>query len=105
MLTNIHNDFYVPLFNGVESVIVKRTTTCWWQRINPMVLINKLPPIGPHNTDGLIIYADSLGDDEMASLYASGFPMVLIHRTPPASLPIPSVTIENKAATTNWSNT
>jgi len=35
----------------------------------------------------------------MASYYAGGFPMVLIHRTSPASLPIPSVTIENKAAT------
>ena len=33
------------------------------------------------------------------NLHASGFPVVLVHRTPPASLPIPSVTVENKAAT------
>ncbi len=99
MLTNIHNDFYVPLLNGVESVIREKDYNLLVATYQSDDHGNKLPPIGPHNTDGLIIYADSLGDDEMASLHASGFPMVLIHRTPPASLPIPSVTIENKAAT------
>jgi LacI family transcriptional regulator len=99
MLTNIHNDFYVPLLNGVEYVIRQKDYNLLVATYQSDAHGNKLPPIGPHNTDGLVVYADSLGDDEMASLHASGFPMVLIHRTPPASLPIPSVTIENKAAT------
>jgi DNA-binding LacI/PurR family transcriptional regulator len=99
MLTNIHNDFYVPLLNGVESVIRQKDYNLLVATYQSDAHGSKRPPIGPHNTDGLVVYADSLGDDEMASLHASGFPMVLIHRTPPASLPIPSVTIENKAAT------
>jgi LacI family transcriptional regulator len=99
MLTNIHNDFYVPLLNGVESVIRQKDYNLLVATYQSDADGNKRPPIGPHNTDGLIVYADSLSDDEMASLHASGFPMVLIHRTPPASMPIPSVTIENKAAT------
>jgi DNA-binding LacI/PurR family transcriptional regulator len=53
------------------------------------------PPIGPHNTDGLLVFSDGLVDDDLANLNASGFPMVLVHRTPPPSLKIPSVTVEN----------
>ena len=99
MLTNIHNDFYVPLLNGVESVIRQKDYNLLVATYQSDAKGNKLPPIGPHNTDGLIVYADSLSDEQMVSLHASDFPLVLIHRTPPASLPIPSVTIENKAAT------
>jgi LacI family transcriptional regulator, galactose operon repressor len=99
MLTNIHNDFYVPLLNGVESVIRQRDYNLLVATYQSDTRGNKRPPIGAHNTDGLVVYADSLSDDEMVALHASGFPMVLIHRTPPASLPIPCVTIENKAAT------
>jgi LacI family transcriptional regulator len=53
------------------------------------------PPIGPHNTDGLLVFSDGLVDEDLANLNASGFPMVLVHRTSPPSLTIPSVTVEN----------
>ena len=53
------------------------------------------PPIGPHNTDGMLVFSDGLVDEDLESFNATGFPMVLVHRTPPASLPIPSVTVEN----------
>jgi LacI family transcriptional regulator len=99
LLTYIQNDFYVPLLNGVESTVRQKEHNLLVASYQSNGSGYQLPPIGPHNTDGLIVYADSLSDDELASLYNSGFPMVLIHRTPPASLPIPSVTIENKAAT------
>jgi DNA-binding LacI/PurR family transcriptional regulator len=53
------------------------------------------PPIGPHNTDGLLVFSDGLTDEDLANLNASGFPMVLLYRTSPPSLNIPSVTVEN----------
>jgi LacI family transcriptional regulator len=59
------------------------------------------PPIGAHNTDGLLVFADSLSEDQLVNLYNSRFPVVLIHRSSPASVKIPSVTVENKAATRN----
>jgi DNA-binding LacI/PurR family transcriptional regulator len=34
-------------------------------------------------------------DEDLVSLHATGFPMVLVHRTPPPPLNIPSVTVEN----------
>jgi DNA-binding LacI/PurR family transcriptional regulator len=53
------------------------------------------PPIGPHNTDGLLVFSDGLVDEDLTNLTASGFPMVLVHRTSPPSINIPSVTVEN----------
>jgi DNA-binding LacI/PurR family transcriptional regulator len=55
----------------------------------------RLPPVGPHNTDGLLVFSDRLLDEELCSLHSKGFPMVLVHRTPPPGAPIPSVTVEN----------
>lgn len=53
--------------------------------------------LGEHNTDGLLIFTDSLDDAELTRLYQLGFPMVLLHRSPPDSLNIPCVTFENKS--------
>jgi DNA-binding LacI/PurR family transcriptional regulator len=53
------------------------------------------PPIGPHNTDGLLVFSDGLIDEDLVKLNQTGFPMVLVHRTPPPSTTIPSVTVEN----------
>ncbi len=60
---------------------------------------NRQLPLGDHNTDGLLVFANSLDEREVRLLYERKFPMVLIHRTPPAGLTIPFVTVENKAAT------
>jgi LacI family transcriptional regulator len=53
-------------------------------------------PLGEHNTDGLLIFTDSLDHRELHRLYNIGFPIVLLHQTPPDSLAIPVITIENK---------
>src|SRR5215212_6434771 len=94
LLNNLHNDFFVPLLNGVEAVVRKKgynlivATYHADSRELP-------PPIGPHNTDGLLIFSDGLVDEDLTNLNASGFPMVLVHRTSPSPLTIPSVTVEN----------
>ena len=101
LLTNMHNDFFMPMLNGVESAV----------RENGYNLIvatyladpdseDSHPPIGPHNTDGMIIFANSLLDKQLKQLYKKNFPMVLIHRNSPDGLPVPFVTIENKNSTT-----
>lgn len=54
-------------------------------------------PLGEHNTDGLIIYASSLTEEEIRRFYDRGFPVVLLHQSAPEGLAIPSVTFENKA--------
>ena len=53
-------------------------------------------PLGRHNTDGLLLLVEK-DTDELTRLCASGFPLVLLYRSAPAGLNIPSVTIENKS--------
>jgi LacI family transcriptional regulator len=53
-------------------------------------------PLGEHNTDGLLIFTDSLDHRELHRLYNMNFPIVLLHQTPPDSLNIPVIAVENK---------
>lgn len=99
LLNNLHNDFFVPLLNGIESVIRQKGYNLIIATYHASSREYTQPPIGPHNTDGLLVFSDCLTDDDLASLTASGFPMVLVHRTPPATLSIPSVTVENVEST------
>lgn len=98
LLNNLHNDFFMPLLNGIEAVVGK-------YEYNLVIATyhsdrrDMPPPIGPHNTDGMLVFSDGLSDDDLISLHARKFPVVLIHRTPPDSIKIPSVTVENKKIT------
>lgn len=95
LLNNLHNDFFVPLLNGVEGVVRRKGYNLIIATYHASSRGEMPPPIGPHNTDGLLVFSDGLMDDDLAGLNAIGFPMVLVHRTPPPSVPIPSVTVEN----------
>jgi len=53
-------------------------------------------PLGEHNTDGLLIFTDSLDHRDLHRLHSMNFPIVLLHQSPPDSLNIPVITIENK---------
>lgn len=99
LLTNMHNDFFAPLLNGTEQVVREHGYNLLVATYHSDSRDAVPPPIGPHNTDGLLVFADSLTDEDLANLHEMGFPIVLIHRTPPTSLSLPSVTVENKSAT------
>lgn len=99
VLDDISGDFFAPLLNGIEATTSQHgfdlliSSTRQRQRRKGGLL-----PIGPHNTDGLLVFTDSLDPDDLVQFYNRGFPMVMIHQTPPRSLAIPCVTVENKAA-------
>ena len=95
LLNNLHNDFFVPLLNGVEAVVRKKGYNLIIATYHASSRDHMQPPIGPHNTDGLLVFSDGLVDDDLTALHTSGFPMVLVHRTPPPQVTIPSVTVEN----------
>ena len=95
LLNNLHNDFFVPLLNGIEAVVRQKGYNLIVATYHANSRNTMLPPIGPHNTDGLLVFSDGLVDDDLASLHSRGFPMVLVHRLPPPDVPIPSVTVEN----------
>jgi LacI family transcriptional regulator len=56
------------------------------------------PAIGPHNTDGVVVFSNTLSEERLAEWYGMHFPVVLVHRTAPDSLPIPCVNVENRSS-------
>jgi len=100
LLTNMHNDFFGPLLSGIETVVRMKDYNLIVATYRHTVDNDgDRTPIGAHNSDGLLVFADSLDDQQLRQLYEKKFPMVLIHRTPPAGLAIPYVTVENRDAT------
>ena len=98
VLDEIGRDFFSPLLRGIEAEargagfdLLIQTTHA------PHASHASLRGLGRHNTDGLIVFIDSLSHSELARLHQDGFPLVLMHQTPPAALAIPVVTIENKS--------
>ena len=55
--------------------------------------------LNENNTDGLLVYVNSLDEGELTRLNQIGFPVVLLHHTPPKNLSIPYITFRNKRAT------
>lgn len=98
LVSHLDNDFFAPLLAGIEAVVQEEEYNLLVASGRPK-RARAAPAIGPHNTDGMLVFADTLSDEELTALHAGGFPVVLIYRTPPASLPIPFVTVENKHAT------
>jgi DNA-binding LacI/PurR family transcriptional regulator len=95
LLNNLHNDFFVPLLNGVEAVVREMGYNLTVATYHADIRNETAPPIGPQNTDGLLVFSDGLTDEDLINLNETGFPIVLVHRTPPPSTTIPSVTVEN----------
>ncbi len=54
-------------------------------------------PLNEHNTDGLIVFANSLSEAELRRFHSHHLPVALLHQTAPTGLNIPCVTVENKA--------
>ena len=95
LLTDIRSDFFTPMLRGIEGLTNEED-----YRLLISTVGNKLQPgslpLGPENTDGLIIFLDVLDEVQLRQLYAMHYPMVIIYQTPPPDLLIPQITIENK---------
>jgi len=94
VMSEISGAFFPPMLKGIEAsahesgydLLIHST-----KKEGP-----SRRPLGEHNTDGLRIFTDSLDHRDLHRLYNMNFPIVLLHQTPPDSLNIPVITIENK---------
>jgi LacI family transcriptional regulator len=95
---NFYGDFFAPLLHGIEEVVAEAGFNLLISS-NLACQNSSIPSaLGPHNTDGLLGFAESLPDAGLSNFYNMKFPMVLLHRTAPPNLSIPCVTVENKSA-------
>jgi LacI family transcriptional regulator, galactose operon repressor len=99
LVPEISESFFLPLLRGIEQAASQAGysllihTTSYGPKNNPVATL------GEHNTDGLLVFSESMSNDELARLRQVRFPLVLIHQDAPPALDIPSITIENKQGT------
>lgn len=98
LVPEISGNFFAPLLRGIETAaqeaqydLVVHST----RRLDTAPL-HATGPVGAQNTDGLLVFTDSLEEAALVRLHQMGFPVVLLHQAPPDGLPIPCVTFENK---------
>lgn len=97
VLPVVGREYFSPLLRGIEAearqagyhLLIETTEI-------PDTAQAYLRGLGEHNTDGLIMFTDSVEDQELLRLHNNGFPIVLLHQTPPDGVDIPVVSIENK---------
>ncbi len=94
LLSEISGEFFPPMLKGIEAGTYEAGYDLLIHSTKKQGPSRR--PLGEHNTDGLLIFTDSLDHHELHRLYKINFPMVLLHQTPPDSLNIPSIAIENK---------
>jgi LacI family transcriptional regulator len=99
LLTDINSEFFPPLIGGIESIVQQEGYNLLVATRRARDQVDAQIPIGPHNSDGMIVFAGSLDDNEILKLHQASFPLVLIYRASPEGANIPSVTIRNKRAT------
>src|SRR3954454_24176649 len=98
LLPEIGVDFFAPMLRGIESAAREAGYD--------LIIATQYPddsrrplrrPLGPHNTDGLLIFTDNVDTVEVDTLHRQAFPIVLLYRSPGEGAAIPYVTIENQA--------
>jgi len=100
LLTDIEGGFFTPMLSGIErasrqagyDLLISTAGKTEEQDFRTI-------PIGPQNTDGMLVFAGSLNKGILLQLHKMNFPIVLIHQSSPEGYAIPCVTVENKAAT------
>jgi LacI family transcriptional regulator len=98
LLPDISSDFFPPMFRGIEAGARESgfgLLISTQGGAGPRTGLYR--PLGEHNSDGLLIFTDSLNETELTRLYNLNFPMVLLYQSPPQGLNIPYVAFENKS--------
>ena len=94
LLPEISGAFFSPMLKGIEAEAYEAGYDLLIHSTQQLETARRR--LGEHNTDGLLIFTHSLAPREIQHLHHLNFPVVLLHQTPPESLNIPVITIENK---------
>jgi len=95
LVPEISGDFFVPMLRGIEAAAREADYALIIQTTRYRAAHGWSQSLGEHNTDGLLLFADSADRSLLARLAASGFPAVLLYTEVP-ELGLPSVTVENE---------
>ncbi|MCB8927328.1 MAG: LacI family DNA-binding transcriptional regulator [Ardenticatenaceae bacterium] len=92
------NPFLTSLLEGInQSAITSGYNLLIYATTKQATIQGGVPlPLNEGNTDGLLIFADSVDERTLEHMHRHQFPMVLLYHEPPPDLTIPCVLLENK---------
>lgn len=96
VVDEISGEFFQPMLSGIQAGASDAGYDLLIYALRRTNQRNGRYALGEKNCDGLVVFADSLPDEELCRLAEKAFPMVLLHRSAPHGWQIPCVTIENK---------
>jgi LacI family transcriptional regulator len=91
LLDEVSRDFFAAMLKGIESGALEAgydlliATTRGGRDV-----------VGQHNTDGILVFDQSLNEEKLRRFHKENFPVVLMYRRSPEGLNIPYVAFENK---------
>lgn len=96
LLPEISGAFFPPMLRGIEAGV---RSAGYGLLIHSTYDFHRRggKALAEHNTDGLLVFPESVDETELHRLHNQNFPVVLLHQSPPSGLQIPTVTIENKS--------
>jgi len=96
LLPEISGAFFPPMLRGIEAGV---RAAGYGLLIHSTYDVHRRGDraLAEHNTDGLLIFPESVDEAELRRLHSQNFPVVLLHQSPPSGLHIPTVTIENRS--------
>lgn len=97
-LPGFSGGFFATMFQGVEAG-VREAGYDLLIHVHPQLALGEAPsnlPLGGDNTDGVIIFTNSVPDEAIVNLAQHGLPLVLLFRSAPAGINAPSVRMENQ---------
>jgi DNA-binding LacI/PurR family transcriptional regulator len=100
LLPEIGGAFFSPLLRGIEAEARSAGFDLLIHATSHIAHASTPSPrhtLAEHNTDGIIVFTQSIDSEELARLRLLNFPVVLLYQTPPDALDIPAVVVENKS--------
>jgi LacI family transcriptional regulator, galactose operon repressor len=94
LLPEISGEFLQHLLRGVESAV---RDAGFDLLIHSTQDSHRNRPLGEHNTDGVLVFPESVDESELRRLHDISFPVVLLHQAPPDGINFPMVTVENQS--------
>ena len=95
---NLGSTFYVDLLDGIEEAASEQNFSLLIHTTRGRTASGPgyHRPLAAHDTDGIIVFIDTLGKDELAYLEQAQFPIVMLLQAPDPPLKIPYVVFENR---------
>jgi DNA-binding LacI/PurR family transcriptional regulator len=98
MFPDVSNDFFSPLLQSItDSAAEANYDLLIAIRRNGHPTRFQRSTLGTQNTDGLLVFDQSIDEGELRRFHAAHFPVVLLYRSAPAGMTFPSILIEDRS--------